>query len=109
MHLPRSLQTLLYRKTPTCKAHISLFGAFDPALHSTTPILGHASTRAKPKAQPISDPYYGGASGFEQAYWQCAKYASGFLDFLENGEQWDSVPAAVGHEARQEVREAMGA
>lgn len=108
----------MYKKPATSKAHISLFGAYDPALHLPAPAQsnghGHHShahhhTRARPKAQPIVDPYYDGVSGFEQAYWQCAKYASGFLDYLEGGEQAHSVGGEQTEEASKKVLEAMGA
>jgi hypothetical protein len=104
--LTPSLQTLLYRKPATSKAHISLFGAFDPALHLAAPPAGH-HTRARPKAQPIADPYYDSVSGFEGAYWQCAKYASGFLDYLEGGEQ-QHVAGHQGEGPKKEILEAMG-
>jgi low molecular weight phosphotyrosine protein phosphatase len=52
-----------------------MFGAYDPAL------------RNGGRAKPIDDPYYGGASGFEQCYDQCVRYAEGFLDHLESAKR----------------------
>lgn len=76
-----NLQTLLYKKPSTSRAHISLFGSFDPALRSDS--ARHA--RGPTKAQSIVDPYYGGNSGFEDCYHQCLRYSSGFLDYIEQG------------------------
>ena len=79
--LTLSLQTLLYKKPSSSRAHISLFGSFDPALRSDS--ARHA--RGPTKAQSIVDPYYGGNSGFEDCYHQCLRYSSGFLDYIEQG------------------------
>ncbi|CAD6578707.1 MAG: hypothetical protein TREMPRED_002251 [Tremellales sp. Tagirdzhanova-0007] len=66
-----NLRSLQHRKPRSCTAQISLFGSFDP--------LG--------TPRDIEDPYYGGNSGFDNCYEQCVRYANGFLDFLERGEQ----------------------
>ncbi|RDA90495.1 hypothetical protein CP533_3031 [Ophiocordyceps camponoti-saundersi (nom. inval.)] len=44
------------------KAKVMLFGEFSGG-----------------KAEPISDPYYGGRDGFQKAYEQCRRFANNFL------------------------------
>lgn len=73
-----SLQTLQTRRPRGARAHITLFGAFDP-----NQALASPGSRLRPGI--IEDPYYGGRDGFEIAYDQCVRYARGFLDFLEAG------------------------
>lgn len=73
-----SLQTLQTRKPRGSRAHITLFGTFDPDLPLMSP-----GARLRPGI--IEDPYYGGRDGFDRAYDQCVRYARGFLDFLEAG------------------------
>ncbi|BEJ12581.1 hypothetical protein CspHIS471_0210410 [Cutaneotrichosporon sp. HIS471] len=73
-----NLQTLQTRKPRGSRAHITLFGNFEPDLALASP-----GARLRPGI--IEDPYYGGRDGFEIAYDQCVRYARGFLDFLEAG------------------------
>lgn len=100
--LKHSLQTLLSRRPPSSKAHISLFGAFDPSLRGQ-----HAGTlTAKP--QPIHDPYYGGPKGFDKCYEQCMRFSSGFLDMLEQEGEAGGVERTVSEEQLHRADEAIG-
>ncbi|GFZ45693.1 hypothetical protein JCM24511_03422 [Saitozyma sp. JCM 24511] len=114
-----NLQTLLHRRPPTSSAHISLFGSFDPTLlplpHSGSPNSSHSSrssgsssdSKLHGKPRAISDPYYGGPSGFDKCYEQCVVYSRGFIEWLESGQGKDRAPKAGGRMS-EEVRDAMG-
>jgi low molecular weight phosphotyrosine protein phosphatase len=57
------LQRLQQRRKPGSKAKVMLFGEY--------------SGTGKPEV--ISDPYYGGRSGFEKAYEQVTRFSLNFL------------------------------